>query len=100
MTAEELDARRLRRIVLIVALINFGYFFVEFTVALAAGSVSLLADSVDFLEDTTVNLLVFIALGWPLARRAMLGKDGPGYLGARVPGRMESDPAIRRPASP
>ena len=35
---------------------------------------SLLADSVDFIEDTTVNLLVFIALGWPLARRAMLGK--------------------------
>jgi Co/Zn/Cd efflux system component len=72
--AEELDARRLRRVVLIVAVINFAYFFVEFTVALTAGSVSLLADSVDFLEDTSVNLLVFIALGWPLGRRAMLGK--------------------------
>ena len=35
---------------------------------------SLLADSVDFLEDTPVNLLIFVALGWPLARRAMLGK--------------------------
>jgi Co/Zn/Cd efflux system component len=74
MPAEEVDARRLRRTVLIVALINFAYFIVEFTVALAAGSVSLLADSVDFLEDTSVNLLVFIALGWPLARRAMIGK--------------------------
>ena len=73
-TIDELDVRRLRRVVLIVALINFAYFFVEFTVALAAGSVSLLADSVDFLEDTSVNLLVFIALGWPLARRARLGK--------------------------
>lgn len=69
-----MGARHLRRIVLIVALINFAYFFVEFTVALAAGSVSLLADSVDFLEDTSVNVLVFIALRWPLARRAMLGK--------------------------
>jgi Co/Zn/Cd efflux system component len=47
-----LDARQLRRAVLIVAGLNFSYFFVEFTVALTAGSVSLLADSVDFLEDT------------------------------------------------
>ena len=42
--------------------------------ALSAGSVSLLADSVDFLEDTAVNLLIFVALGWPLARRAVMGK--------------------------
>ena len=42
--------------------------------ALAAGSVSLLADSVDFLEDTAINLLVLAALGWRLARRAALGK--------------------------
>ncbi|RHW26452.1 cation transporter [Nocardioides immobilis] len=65
---------RLRRVVLIVAALNFGYFFVEFTVALVAGSVSLLADSVDFLEDTAINLLIFVALGWPLAKRAMIGK--------------------------
>ena len=57
-----------------MALLNLAYFFVEFSVALVAGSVSLLADSVDFLEDTSVNLLVFVALGWPLARRAVLGK--------------------------
>lgn len=74
MTPHHLDARRLRRIVLIVAMLNLSYFFVEFTVALAAGSVSLLADSVDFLEDTSINLLIFIALGWPLARRAAMGK--------------------------
>lgn len=64
----------LRRTVLVVALLNFGYFFVEFTVALVAGSVSLLADSVDFLEDTSINLLIALALGWPLARRARMGK--------------------------
>lgn len=68
------DAPRLRRTVLIVASLNFAYFFVEFTVALVAGSVSLLADSVDFLEDTAVNVLIFIALGWPLAKRAVTGK--------------------------
>lgn len=57
-----------------VTMLNFAYFFVEFAVALTAGSVSLLADSVDFLEDTAVNLLIFVALGWPLARRAVMGK--------------------------
>jgi Co/Zn/Cd efflux system component len=71
---EQLDAGRLRRVVLVVAALNFSYFFVEFTVALAAGSVSLLADSVDFLEDTAINLLIFAALGWRLSRRAAMGK--------------------------
>ncbi len=74
MPPQQPDARRLRRIVLVVAMLNLSYFFVEFTVALAAGSVSLLADSVDFLEDTAINLLIFIALGWPLAKRAAMGK--------------------------
>ncbi|WP_253705515.1 cation transporter [Brachybacterium sp. P6-10-X1] len=68
------DARRVRRAVLTVAALNFGYFFVEFFVALGAGSVSLLADSVDFLEDTSINLLIFVALGWALATRAVMGK--------------------------
>ncbi|WP_448233498.1 cation transporter [Microbacterium lacticum] len=35
---------------------------------------SLLADSVDFLEDTSINLLIFVALGWALAKRAVMGK--------------------------
>ncbi|MFJ3406254.1 cation transporter [Promicromonospora sp. NPDC090134] len=70
------DARLagLRRTVLIVAILNFAYFFVELTVALTAGSISLLADSVDFLEDTAINLLILVALSWPLARRAVMGK--------------------------
>ena len=42
----------LRRVVIIVALLNLAYFGVEFGVAMVIGSVSLLADSVDFLEDT------------------------------------------------
>lgn len=64
----------LRRAVFAVALVNLAYFVVEFTVALSAGSVSLLADSVDFLEDTAINLLILLALGWPLTHRALLGK--------------------------
>ena len=62
-----------RRTVLVVALLNFGYFFIEFGVARAIGSVSLIADSIDFLEDTAVNLLIFMALGWTLYRRSMVG---------------------------
>jgi len=62
-----------RRVVLIVALLNFGYFVIEFTVARLIGSVSLFADSVDFLEDTSVNLLVFFAFAWSRRARATVG---------------------------
>jgi Co/Zn/Cd efflux system component len=63
----------LRRAVIWVAALNLGYFFVEFTVARAIGSVSLFADSVDFLEDASVNFLVLMALGWTVQRRARVG---------------------------
>ncbi len=63
----------LRRAVALVASLNLGYFGVEFAVASAIGSVSLFADSVDFLEDTSVNLLIFVGLGWAPRSRARLG---------------------------
>ncbi|HEU0221712.1 MAG TPA: cation transporter [Paracoccaceae bacterium] len=63
-----------RRAVRWVALANFGYFGVEGAVALAIGSVALFADSVDFLEDASLNLLILLALGWSLAARARLGQ--------------------------
>ena len=63
----------LRRAVLTVAVLNLAYFGVEFTVALAIGSVSLFADSVDFLEDALVNLLIVAALAWSAANRARAG---------------------------
>jgi len=63
----------LRRAVMLVALLNLAYFGVEFVVALNIGSVSLLADSVDFLEDAAVNLLIFAALGWSATRKAQVG---------------------------
>ena len=63
----------LRRAVRLVALLNLAYFGVEMAVALGIGSVSLLADSVDFFEDAAVNLLIFAALGWDPVRRARVG---------------------------
>ena len=63
----------IRRVVLVVALLNLAYFFVEFFVALSIGSVSLFADSVDFLEDALINLLIFAALPWSVRRRRTVG---------------------------
>ena len=65
--------RPLRRIVALVAALNLGYFGIEFAVALAIGSVSLFADSIDFLEDASVNLLILLALGFGPAARARVG---------------------------
>lgn len=56
-----------------MALLNLTYFFVEFVVAKKIGSVSLFADSIDFLEDTSINLLIALALGWSVRNRARLG---------------------------
>jgi Co/Zn/Cd efflux system component len=63
----------LRRTVALVALLNLGYFGVEFAVALTIGSVSLFADSIDFLEDATVNGLILLALGWNARWRSIVG---------------------------
>ncbi|MGX1197409.1 cation transporter [Parvibaculum sp. MBR-TMA-1.3b-4.2] len=63
-----------RQAVRLVALFNLAYFGVEFAVALSIGSVSLFADSIDFLEDASVNFLIVIALTWPVLWRARLGK--------------------------
>jgi Co/Zn/Cd efflux system component len=63
----------LRRVVLTVALLNLAYFGIEFAVGLAIGSVSLFADSIDFLEDASINLLIAFALGWAPKSRARLG---------------------------
>ncbi len=65
--------RALRRAVIWVAALNLAYFFVEFSVARSIGSVALFADSIDFLEDASVNFLVLVALGWTLRKRALVG---------------------------
>ena len=70
----------LRRVVRRVGLLNLGYFGVEFAVALTIGSVSLFADSVDFLEDASINFLIFAAIGWSAQRRARVGMALAGIL--------------------
>jgi Co/Zn/Cd efflux system component len=73
-------ARSLRETVRLVAALNLGYFGVEFAVALAIGSVSLFADSIDFLEDASINLLILTALGWSARNRARIGMALAGIL--------------------
>ena len=70
----------LRRTVLVVAMLNLGYFGVEFLAALQINAVSLFADSVDFLEDASVNLLIFVAIGWTALRRARMGMVLAGLM--------------------
>jgi Co/Zn/Cd efflux system component len=61
------------RTVRLVLLFNLVYFGVEFGVALAIGSVSLFADSIDFLEDATVNGLILLAFGFTAVWRRQIG---------------------------
>lgn len=56
-----------------VVLLNLGYFALQFAIARRIASVSLFADSIDFLEDAAVNTLVLLALGWHPRQRASLG---------------------------
>lgn len=74
----------LRTVVIIVAILNLAYFGIEFAVARSIGSVSLFADSVDFLEDASVNFLIAVALGWSPVSRARVGMALAGIL--LVPG--------------
>jgi Co/Zn/Cd efflux system component len=73
LAVSDTHATALRRVVLVVALLNFGYFFVEFAVARSIGSVALFADSIDFLEDTAINSLILVALGWSAHQRSLVG---------------------------
>lgn len=63
----------LRVALLAVIAANLGYFAVEWGVAQGIGSVSLFADSIDFLEDAFLNVLIVAALGWQARNRARLG---------------------------
>ena len=70
----------LRHAVRVVALLNLAYFGVEFGVALMIGSVSLFADSIDFLEDASINVLILMALALSAPRRALIGKTLAGII--------------------
>ena len=73
MTASDAP-RALRRVILAVAALNAAYFVVELVVALSVRSVALLADSIDFLQDASINLLIAVALGWSAIAQAHLGR--------------------------
>ena len=70
----------LKKTVIIVASLNLMYFFYEFSIARKIGSVSLFADSIDFLEDTAVNILILLAFGWSIKTRVKLGYVFSGLL--------------------
>jgi len=59
----------LRQTVLIVATLNLIYFVIEFYFGKRFNSISLLSDSIDFLEDASVNILIALAIGWSLRKR-------------------------------
>lgn len=77
-TGERVQCRRMptefRRTLFVVALLNLAYFGVEFAAAVVIGSVSLFADSIDFLEDTALNVLILIAAGWNARSRSTVAK--------------------------
>jgi Co/Zn/Cd efflux system component len=69
-----------RSTLFIVAALNLAYFGVEFSVALVIGSVSLFADSIDFLEDAAINVLILLAMGWSASSRSAVGKLLAGVI--------------------
>ena len=72
--------KRLRPTLWLVIGLNLTFFAVEFIVALSIGSVSLFADSVDFLEDTAMSVLVLAAMRLSALARARLGYAFAGVL--------------------
>ncbi len=62
----------LRKTVALVAVLNLAYFSVEFTFAQIYESLALLSDSLDFLEDAAINLLIFMAFTWSVIARKRL----------------------------
>jgi hypothetical protein len=53
--------------------------------------VSLFADRIDFLEDASINFLIFAARAWGMARRARVGR----LLSSHPDGSCRSDPLDR-----
>ena len=74
MTLQHKQDAQFAKSVLFVVFANLTYFFVEFIAANNIQSSSLFADSIDFLEDASINILIFLALGWSIKNKARLGK--------------------------
>jgi Co/Zn/Cd efflux system component len=63
-----------RRAIVTVIALNLVYFCIQTWLAVLIGSVSLFADSTDYLEDAAINVLILVGIAWPPQRRALLGK--------------------------
>src|SRR5437868_6074990 len=74
MPDKEVENSSFRQTIRLVVFLNLAYFAVEFIAALSISSVSLFADSVDFLEDSSINILILLALNWTAGNRAKMGK--------------------------
>lgn len=62
-----------RRVLLRAAGVNAAMFFAEGAIGLWIGSAALIADAVDFLEDTGIYLIGVLAIGWTMRNRARAG---------------------------
>lgn len=62
----------LKSIVARVAILNLSYFAIEFYFAQRFNSVALYSDSLDFLEDASVNILIFLSFSLAVIWRARL----------------------------
>jgi Co/Zn/Cd efflux system component len=60
--------------------LNLAWFGVELAGALLIASLALLADSVDFLEDAGIGMLILVGLGWTAAARARLAMALAGIM--------------------
>jgi Co/Zn/Cd efflux system component len=89
---------KLRSTVLVVAALNFSYFFVEFTYGRIFNSLALISDSIDFLEDASINLLVAAAIGWSIQKRKYVSYLLAGLL--LVPGTIFVWNAIQKILNP
>ena len=90
--ASALRSRRYRRILWVALLVNLGMFVVEIGAGIQAGSMSLLADSLDFLGDAGNYAISLWVLGMALTWRARAAQlkawsmllFGLGVLGAAL----------------
>jgi Co/Zn/Cd efflux system component len=73
------DKRLIGSLRLVIGL-NLAYFCIEIVVALAIGSIALVADSVDFLEDMAMSGLVLASLRFTPIWKARLGMGMAGLL--------------------
>ena len=88
----------LRKTVLTVAFLNLAYFFIEFSYGKLFASLSLISDSIDFLEDASINILIALALGWSVKKKQFISYLLAGFL--LVPGSIFVWNAIQKILNP